>query len=225
MSADNLKQKLARVLWIGGAPDAGKSSVARIVATKFGLWWYNFDYFEPAHIERMDAAAHPATAAFLAMTLDERWVLRSVEAMTRTTIAMWRERFALMVEDLLAWPHDGPILAEGPGLFPECVAPLLSNPRQALWLVPDDTFKRAVYPTRENKIATSVQTSDPPRARSNMIGRDLMLGEHIKDQAHALGLTVFDVDGTRSIDDMAAATEEHFRPLLDSFARRLPRAR
>jgi hypothetical protein len=145
--------------------------------------------------------------------------------MTRTTIAMWRERFALMVEDLLAWPHDGPILAEGPGLFPECVAPLLSNPRQALWLVPDDTFKRAVYPTRENKIATSVQTSDPPRARSNMIGRDLMLGEHIKDQAHALGLTVFDVDGTRSIDDMAAATEEHFRPLLDSFARRLPRAR
>ena len=151
--------------------------------------------------ERMHADAHPDTSAFLAMTLDERWVLRSVEAMTRTAIAMWRERFALVVEDLLAWPHDGPILAEGPGLFPECVAPLLSSPQQALWLVPDDAFKRAIFPTREDKMATSEQTSDPPRARWNMIGRDLMLGEHIKDQAGALGLSVFDVDGTCSIDE------------------------
>ena len=74
-------------------------------------------------------------------------------------------------------------------------------------------------------MATSEQTSDPPRARWNMIGRDLMLGEHIKDQAGALGLSVFDVDGTCSIDELAAATEEHYRPLLDSFATRLPRAR
>ena len=34
------KQALTHVLWIGGAPDAGKTSVALALAEKYGLQFY-----------------------------------------------------------------------------------------------------------------------------------------------------------------------------------------
>lgn len=210
------QRALPHVLWLGGAPDAGKSSVVKKLGERYAFRWYNFDHFEPAHIERMRAKPHPATDAFLAMTMDERWVLRPVDVMAQTMIAAWRERFPLVIEDLLSWPQDRPIIAEGPGLFPECVAPLLSSSRQALWLIPAEGFKRAVFPTRENKIATAAQTSDPERARSNIIGRDLLMGAHIKERARELGLMTLVVDGARPIETLAAVVAAHFGSLLRS---------
>lgn len=212
------QRALAHVLWLGGAPDAGKSSVVKKLGERYSFRWYNFDYFEPAHFKRMSEDPHPATDTFHTMTMDERWVLRPVEVMAQTMITAWRERFALVIEDLLSWPLDRPIVAEGPGLFPDCVAPLLSDPRQALWLIPTEKFKREVFPTRENKIVTAAQTSDPGRARSNMIGRDLLMGEYIKERASALGLTTVVVDGSRTINEMAAVVEAHFA-LLSSAGR------
>ena len=210
----DLEQALGHVLWIGGAPDAGKTSVARILSRKYRLRWYNFDYFEPAHIVRLDPARHPALHAFDEMTMDQRWVLRPVEVMAQATIAAWTERFGMAVEDLLSWPRDGIVLAEGPGLFPECVAPLISSPRQAIWLVPSEAFKRAAHGTRENKVTMPLQTSDPERAYRNHVERDLRLARHVRERVEQLGLTVHEVDGTRSIEGMAALVEAHFAPLL-----------
>ncbi len=122
------QRQLSHVLWLGGGTDAGKSSIVKTLGEKYRFRWYNFDYFEPAHIQRMNRETHPGTFAFLDLTPDERWVLRSVEMMAQSTIAMWRERFSVVIEDLLSWPRDGVIVAEGPGLFPECVAPYISSP-------------------------------------------------------------------------------------------------
>lgn len=210
----DLKQMLGHVLWIGGAPDAGKTSVARVLSRKYRLRWYNFDYFEPAHVARLNPERHPSLCAFIGMTMDQRWVLRPVEAMAQTTIAAWTERFGMAVEDLLSWPRDGMILAEGPGFFPECVAPLISSPRQAVWLVPTEAFKRATHSTRDDKVAMPLQTSDPERAYRNHVERDLRLARHVRGGVEELGLTVHEIDGTRSIEEMGAIVEAHFAPLL-----------
>lgn len=210
----DLKQALGHVLWIGGAPDAGKTSVARFLSRNYRLRWYNFDYFEPEHVGRLNPERHPALHAFIGMTMDQRWVLRPVEVMAQVTIGAWTERFGMVVEDLLSWPRDGIILAEGPGFFPECVAPLISSPRQAVWLVPTEAFKRATHSTRENKVTMPLQTSDPERAYRNHVERDLRLARHVQERVEQLGLTVHEVDGTRSIEEMTALVEAHFAPLL-----------
>ena len=205
---------LDHVLWLGGAPDAGKSSVVKALGERYAFRWYNFDYFEPQHFERMRGGTYPATEAFLALTLDERWVLHSPEEMAHMVIALWRERFPLVIEDLLAWPRDRPIIAEGPGLFPEDVIPYLSEPQRGLWLVPTPAFKRTIFVTRENKVVTAAQTCDPERAQRNMIERDLLMGAHIMAQARVLGLEVFPVDGSRTVADMAALVDALFAPHL-----------
>lgn len=217
---DAARRTFANVLWLGGGTDAGKSSIVRALGEHRHFRWYNFDYFEPDHIARMTPQAHPATHDFVARSLDERWVQPSPAALARTTIAMWGERFPLVLEDLREWPRDTIILVEGPGLFPAAVAPLLGSPQQALWLLPTPAFKRAIFATRENKRAIAAATTDPPRAQRNMIARDALVSEHIRREAQAERLAILEVDGSQDVAAMAARVARHFGVLLARAPRR-----
>ncbi|HET8629178.1 MAG TPA: hypothetical protein VFL91_17295 [Thermomicrobiales bacterium] len=211
----DLTRALAHVLWIGGPPDSGKTSIARLLAERYGLQVYHFDRHEPAHFARHDPVRHPAlhAASPELMSPEERWVARPPEVMARFAIASWTERFGMAVEDLLAMPAAPRIVAEGPGFFPECVAPLLTDRRKAIWLVPSEAFKRASV-ERRGKPGARSETSDPERATRNLIGRDLLMGEHVREQAHALGLTVYEVDGAVDLAGVAALVEAQFAPWL-----------
>lgn len=218
-SERTLQRALAHVLWIGGAPDAGKTSIANLLAEKHSLQVYHFDRHEPAHFARATADEHPALYAAhpAQMTPDERWVRHPVERMVRQTIASWTERCGMAIEDLLAMPKQSMIVAEGPGFFPACVAPLMVHPHQAIWLVPTEAFKRESA-ARRNKLTARNETSDPARAQRNWYARDLGLVAHVTRGAQDYGLTLLTVDGAQSLDEMAALVAAHFVPLLASGA-------
>ena len=219
--ADELKRALAHVLWIGGPPDSGKTTITQLLADRYRLQAYHFDRREKDHIRRADPARHPALHALGTdlRVLGERawqegyWVRRPVEDMARGTIATWSERVSLAVEDLLALPADRPIVAEGPGFFPAAILLLLASPRQAIWLVPSETFKRESH-ARRGKSAWRANLSDPERAYRNHVERDLLLAEHYRWQARELGGPLIEVDGSRPVEEVAAAVEAHFAPLL-----------
>jgi hypothetical protein len=162
--------------------------------------------------------------AALGKSLEETWVRTTPEEM----VAQWRltavERFQMTLDNLRAIPPVPPIVAEGYGFLPELVVPLLGSPRQAVWLVPTAAFKRATYAHRVERGEKGTrwpQLSDPARARSNHIGRDLLIGELVQEQARRLGMrgNLLEVDGSRSLDEMIAAVEAHFAPLLPGSSR------
>ncbi|HUZ03668.1 MAG TPA: hypothetical protein VMU89_25265 [Thermomicrobiaceae bacterium] len=206
---------LAHVLWIGGPPDCGKTSIAARLAERHGLQVYHFDRHEPEHFARADPARHPALHAAHPdrMGPEERWVGSQPDAMARDTIASWTERFDMALDDLRAMPSSPPIVAEGPGLFPDCVLPFIADARQAIWLVPSDDFKRASV-LRRGKPGARHETSDPERAQRNLIARDLIMGAYVRRRAAALGLILVEVDGSRNLDEMATLVEQHFAPGL-----------
>ena len=210
------RRALAHVLWIGGPPDGGKTSIAQLLAQRHGLQTYHFDRYEPDHFARADPERHPALHAVHPDRLDAeaRWLGRSPEVMARETIACWTERAVMAFDDLLVLPLTPRIIAEGPGFFPVTIAPLLDEPRRAVWLVPTERFKRASVAQR-GKLA-GVLVSDPARARENLIARDLLLGQTIEDGCRSLGLTLLRVDGTRDLAAMAERVAAHFGPFLES---------
>ena len=210
--SDELKSKLAHVLWIGGPPDCGKTTIAQELGQKYELTVYHFDRHEPSHFSRADALRHPALYAAHPdrMTTEDRWLGSSPEQMARDTIQSWTERFGMAVDDLLELPATSPIIAEGPGLFPECVAPLILDRTRALWLVPTPAFKRDSAMCRD-KPGSRWETSDPERAQRNLIQRDLLMGEHIQRTAAALGPNVYVVDGTVGLEQMTRRVEAYFR--------------
>lgn len=203
---------LSHVLWIGGATDAGKSTVADMLAERHGLQVYHYDRRDLAHHERL-AATSATYRAWLDASLDERWVYPEPEELLAVTLRSFRDRFPLVIEDLLAFPTERHVVAEGFGLLPEYVVPLLASHSRGLWLVPTDEFKRASM-LRRNKPSFAARTSDPGRARRNLLARDMLLAAHIREQARQLGCTLYEIDGVRSIDGTVAMAESHFAPFL-----------
>jgi hypothetical protein len=128
---------LSHVLWIGGGPQSGKSSIARALSERFGLQLYAVAEHDRAHEPRMPT--------FLA---DE-----TVDGLLKTS----RHRFRLVLEDLAALPAFPPAIVEGWQLLPTSVAAVLREPGQALFLMPanvDEITQRVGWEARDLRLAT-----------------------------------------------------------------------
>src|ERR1700759_967583 len=109
---------LHNAYWIGGAPGAGKSTVARGLAKSFGLRRYVTDDVMGEHARRSSAGEAPYLERFRAMSMDERWVNRSPAEMLETFHWFRGEGFGLIVDDLRALPYGVPVVVEGFRLLP-----------------------------------------------------------------------------------------------------------
>ena len=198
---------LQHVRWIGGGSGAGKSTVARQLAADHGLRLYHTEPFSKL-VDRADSGATPLLRGFMAMDMDERWVNRPPEVMLETFHGFQGEGFDLVVDDLLALPPDPPVLAEGFSLLPRLVAPLLSRPRQAVWLLPTPEFRRAAFESRGSTWTIPNKTGDPQRALANLLARDQLFTEQLRAQARAAQLQTVDVDGSVGVAESVARVRE-----------------
>ena len=107
-----------------------------------------------------------------------------------------REQFELVLEDLRAYPDSPPIVAEGPQLLPELVGP------EAVFIVPTVEFQRELLLKRQ------------PNRRPQIVERDRLLAQAIREQAARLGRTVIDMDGSLGPGALVARLEELFARVL-----------
>lgn len=190
----SLAARLRHVRWIGGGTGAGKSTVARRLAGSHDLHLYSTDDALSDHMPRMNPVDHPLVHAFLAMDMDERWVNRPPSVMLETFHGFQGEGFELIVEDLLALPSDRPILAEGFRLLPRLVAPVLSQPKQAVWLIPTPEFRRAAFDARGFTWEIPRKTNNSERALTNLLIRDDLFTAELRKEAAVAGLATLEVD-------------------------------
>ncbi|MFF1595289.1 hypothetical protein ACFVY0_45780 [Streptomyces sp. NPDC058286] len=206
---------LHRALWIGGGQWAGKSTVARLLAVRSGVTVYHYDYHDARghndrRIARRVALGEPATE----LDLDEVWVHPTPEEMAMKTLAGFPDRFQWALDDLRALVSGHPIIAEGWGLRPELVAPIIDSPRRMVVMVPTPEFRDRQV--RELPRATSLghRVSDPARAQANRLARDRLVAEDAVRTAHQLGIRVIAIDGSRDAAAIADMVADHFSPYL-----------
>jgi hypothetical protein len=209
----DLRERLSHVLWIGGGTGAGKSSVATALVRRYGLVRYDYDWHDARdHTERTRPDRHPHRAAFLAMSLDERWVHPTPRDMADNAVGSFRDRFEMVIEDLLALPRGQLVVADGFGLLPELIHPLAPNPRQAIFLLPTPEFRAGALEKRGWR--TIDGTSDADRARANRLARDDLLTEHVRQKAAQRGFASINIDGSRGLAEVIDEVERHFSPFL-----------
>ncbi len=199
-----VRDRLEPVYWIGGGSGSGKSTIAARIAHRYGLGLYATDDVMADHARRSAPEHTPYLQQFVAMDMDRRWVNRSPATMLHTFHWYRGEAFGLIVEDLLALVADGDLVAEGFRLLPELVAPLLADPRRAVWLLPTPEFRRAAFDSRGGLWRIAGRTSDPERALRNLLERDRMFTERLDATATSLELPVIRVDPAMTEDDLAA---------------------
>jgi hypothetical protein len=202
---------LEHVVWLGGPPCSGKTSIARILAGRHDLRAYHSDAHTWEHHDKAVERRYPAAARTESLGPDELW-LAELDALVAQPLEANEERCRLMLEDIEALPPSPLIVAEGTPLFPWLVEERLASRDHAVWLVPTPEFQRARL---EERVGTEWRrTSDPPRALANRIEREHAVGERIERDARKRGLRVLTVDGSRDVAAMAAAVEEIFAEVV-----------
>ena len=205
-----LRERLAHVYWIGGGSGAGKSTIARRVAERYGLRLYATDDVMPDHARRSTPGDSPLLAAFAAMDMDQRWLDRSPRTMLETFHWFRGEGFHLIIDDLLRLPTRPGVIVEGFRLLPRLVKPLLADPARAVWLLPTPEFRRAAFDSRGTRWQIARKTSDPHRALANLLERDRMFTERLDEETRRLDLRVIAVDPTLTESELAEQVTEEF---------------
>ncbi|MBW8885744.1 MAG: hypothetical protein JF612_13420, partial [Planctomycetia bacterium] len=199
-------QQLGHVLWIGGTPCSGKTSIARLLAETYQLQIYHCDEAFETHKLHMSA-----TRKLLTISWDELW-MQPIDTLVADVFAIYREEFQLIMDDLRALPPWPPILAEGMALLPDLIAPMLASPDRAVWVIPTPDFQHERYPLRGAWVQDILQQcADPSQAFRNWMNRDIASARIIAAATVARGLQMIEVDGQQPIAGIATLIEDQFR--------------
>jgi hypothetical protein len=209
-SNESLMSRLRHVYWIGGGSGAGKSTIAKRLANKYGLKLFSTDEKIREHGIRTPPEERPFSCAFNEMDMDERWLNRSPETMLDTFHFFRGECFDRIVEDLLEFPPDCRVVAEGFRLLPGRVRPLLDLPEQGIWLLPTPEFRRAAFESRGTLCTIAGKTSNPERALQNLLMRDGLFTERIREEARRAGLPAIEVDPSVTEDALVDRVAKQF---------------
>lgn len=205
---------LSKVLWIGGAPDAGKTTVAAKLAAKYNLLHYEFDRHAMMP-EQLDRSKAPRAFEWFEKSPNELWQQRSPEEIAAHTLETYEEIFPTQLQDLLNFANDSMVIAEGCLFSPKLVAPLLPSKTQAIWLFPSSDFKKKSFNERgKDRYSTRDKNSDPALATHNFFARDLILAEQLKAEADIRQLEFLEIDGSLSPNEVMTTIESHFAPHL-----------
>ena len=195
----SLASRLRHVYWIGGGSGSGKSTIARRLTKKYGLQLYSTDEAMGDHVHRCQPEHCPNLYEFVKMSMDQRWVDRSPQTMLETFHWFGGEGFSLIIEDLLAFPTDCDVIAEGFRLLPDLVKPLLHDSSRCVWLLPTPEFRLAALETRGTLWSIPDKTSNPRRALSNILERDRQFTERLQVIVETSGLPAVTVDGRQTV--------------------------
>jgi hypothetical protein len=205
-----IRERLLHVLWLGGSACSGKTAVAERLSAGYGLAVYCTDEAFARHRRNADPLRQAVFCRVGDRRGDELWGPPAGEQ-AADLLAFHREHFTLVLDDLLQVPQEAPLLVAGSCLLPECVAPMLSSPRRALWLVGTAEFRRLQYGERGGLVRGALAgCSDPAAAFERWMARDDALADWRAAELRRLGLRWLNVDGQVGLDEMTAQAAEHF---------------
>ncbi|WP_167574009.1 hypothetical protein [Kitasatospora cheerisanensis] len=119
---------------------------------------------------------------------------------------LYGETAGFLAEDLRDRAGERTVLVDYFGILPDHLAPLLTRPEDAVFLVPTPEFRAAVLRARfadPGRVRANWGSADPERMFALRCARDALWDREIRRQAARHGLDVVTVDGSVPVAELA----------------------
>jgi 2-phosphoglycerate kinase len=176
---------MAKIVLIGGTSHAGKSTLAKQLAARFGLETLSTD-----NLARHPGRPWPTPAWSVPAHVAEHYSGLSTEELVESVLAHYRGMWPRIVT-VLTQRADSGVVLEGSALWPERVARLGQADVAALWLTASDSFLTARIEDESGYIFADT------RGRAlieSFVRRTLLFNARLMEAVHRLGLPVIDVE-------------------------------
>ncbi|MGD9093973.1 MAG: hypothetical protein PVF74_14080 [Anaerolineales bacterium] len=206
-----MSKNLNHVYWMGGAPCSGKSSIADLIADRYGLLVYHCDEAFPEHVRGISPISQPCMHKWTNTPWEALWN-QSLDMLLDEAIACYREHFDYILRDLIAVPQSERVLVEGNPLMPDLVDRYLTDPIRAIWLIPSDAFLRGIYPQRGQWVKEIVnQCQNPELCLNKWMDRDVAFAHWVNKNARDRDYKILNINGNLTISENAELVAAQFR--------------
>lgn len=196
-----------KVYYIGGSPCSGKSTLAEMIATKYGFYYYKLDDKIEEHMKKAAEALKPRCKAYSGMTPEQVW-MRTPEIQFKDEIGIYQEIFDYALFDLEKLNSSTPVITEGAGFMPELMKKVGIRINEYICIVPTCDFQIEKYSKRERVPYVLEGCSDKEKAFDNWMKRDIMFAKYAAENAEKYGYEVMWTDGRNSPSVMLGMAEK-----------------
>lgn len=197
------------IYYIGCSPCSGKSTMAEMIAAKYGYCYYKLDDHLFDFMKMAAEHSKPRSANYFALSPDGIW-LRSPEVQCEDEIGLYREMFEFFLSDIERLDISQPVIAEGAGFLPELMMQSGVDAGHYFCMVPTSDFQIEHYQKREFVPLILQDCTDRKRAFDNWMKRDILFAKYAAETAGALGYKALWVDGSLPPEAVLDILESHF---------------
>lgn len=185
---------------IGGAPGAGKTTLATALAAQFGTTSLTIDDLQTAAQAVTTPDSHPGLHVMDGMPFTEYFTTSSIDRLQADANAQHGAIWPLVERIIRKGATWGPsIVIEGWYLRPHLVAKLELDNVWATWII----VEPSVLEARERQNTSWLQDSpNPDRMLENFLARSLWFNELMHKEATAFGMKVLKQDGTATAEEL-----------------------
>ena len=213
------KESLSHIFWIGGATTAGKSTIATKLANDFGMIHYSIDSQLRKHQARATEEEYPTlyAAGKPSMESFRRVLLQPPDIIAEMMRDFGRERFRMVVEDLLTTADDRAVVADV--YFGETLGESrqLIDCDKVVFLVPTKAFHKAEYQRRFRQdwkplFRQALENCPDPETVfvSGWVQHQLNYNQYVRDECRRHNLPLLITGGHSSLEESYKAVCDHF---------------
>lgn len=204
-----LRQYLDHVYWICGGPCGGKSTMTKLLSSKWDMNYYSSDDHTFDYQKKANPQDHPA---ILRHFIDWEWFfLGRGNDRSHWLNSVFDESVEFIILDLLQMGKEKPIVVDTfmePAYLRENV-----DPNRVVYMFAEDDLIRAEYLDRDHLRGMEdvfPNLSDPQRVRDETLNTVVRASNHYLQQAEQYQLKWFMRTSQSNKDQMLLEVEKHF---------------